>query len=78
MFDFIYTEETKYYKTVERNITQFDNGPRHIRHPPPSVSLGADLGLGVSWICEAVAGGPLTYKWLKNKKVTINYFTKYS
>ncbi|XP_068682166.1 uncharacterized protein [Montipora foliosa] len=61
-------EETKYYKTVARNITQFDNGPRHISHPPPSVSLGADLGLGVSWICEAVADGPLTYKWLKNQK----------
>ncbi|XP_068730841.1 uncharacterized protein [Montipora capricornis] len=61
-------EETKYYKTVARNITQFDSGPRHIRHPPPSVSLGADLGLGVSWICEAVADGPLTYKWLKNQK----------
>ncbi|XP_068682491.1 uncharacterized protein [Montipora foliosa] len=61
-------EETKYYKTVARNITQFDNGPRHISHPPPSVSLGAELGLGVSWICEAVADGPLTYKWLKNKK----------
>ena len=52
------------------NITHFDNGPRVIRHPPPSVSLGEDLGLDVSWSCDAVAEGNVAYSWLKNDQVT--------
>ncbi|KAJ7318647.1 hypothetical protein OS493_037588 [Desmophyllum pertusum] len=62
-------EETKYYKTVATNITHFDNGPRVIRHPPPSVSLGDDLGLNVSWTCDAVAKGNVAYNWLKNDQI---------
>lgn len=63
-------EEAKYYKTVAPNITDFDNGPRVVRHPPPSVSLGDDLGLNVSWSCDAVAEGNVAYSWLKNDQVT--------
>ncbi|KAL9976385.1 hypothetical protein ACROYT_G013683 [Oculina patagonica] len=59
-------EGTKFYKTVASNITRFDNGPRVMRHPPPSVSLGEDLGLNVSWTCDAVAKGNVVYSWLKN------------
>ncbi|KAJ7381533.1 Cadherin cytoplasmic C-terminal, partial [Desmophyllum pertusum] len=62
-------EETKYYKTVATNITHFDNGPRVTRHPPPSVSLGDDLGLNVSWTCDAVAKGNVAYNWLKNDQI---------
>ena len=69
MFHFKFAEETKYFKNVATNIGQFDNGPHLISHPPPSISLGSDVGLGVSWTCEAVANGPLMYKWLKGKKV---------
>ena len=63
-------EEAKYYKTVAPNTTHFDNGPRVVRHPPPSVSLGDDLGLSVSWSCDAVAEGNVAYSWLKNDQVT--------
>ena len=66
---FLYLEETKYYKTLAKNVTHFDNGPRVIRHPPPSVSFGEDLGMSVSWTCDAVAKGAVSYKWLKNDKV---------
>ncbi|KAJ7394203.1 Cadherin EGF LAG seven-pass G-type receptor 2 [Desmophyllum pertusum] len=62
-------EETKFYKTVAANITHFDNGPRVIRHPPPSASLGEDLGLNVSWTCDAVAKGNVVYNWLKNDQI---------
>ena len=72
MFYFKFAEETKYFKTVATNIVQFDNGPHLISHPPPSISLGHDLGLGVSWTCEAVSNGPLMYRWLKDKKVLRN------
>ncbi|XP_067044670.1 uncharacterized protein [Acropora muricata] len=61
-------EETKYFKNVATNIVQFDNGPQLISHPPPSMSLGDDLELGVSWTCEAVANGPVRYTWLRDKK----------
>ncbi|XP_067044679.1 uncharacterized protein [Acropora muricata] len=61
-------EETKYFKNVATNIGQFDNGPHLISHPPPSISLADDVGLGVSWTCEAVANGPLMYTWLKDEK----------
>ncbi|XP_015755007.1 PREDICTED: uncharacterized protein LOC107334576 isoform X2 [Acropora digitifera] len=61
-------EETKYFKNVATNIVQFDNGPQIISHPPPSMSLGDDLELAVSWTCEAVANGPMMYTWLRDKK----------
>ncbi|XP_074616069.1 uncharacterized protein LOC141875640 isoform X2 [Acropora palmata] len=61
-------EETKYFKNVATNIVQFDKGPQLISHPPPSMSLGDDLELGVSWTCEAVANGPVMYSWLREKK----------
>ncbi|XP_067053159.1 uncharacterized protein [Acropora muricata] len=61
-------EETKYFKNVATNIVQFDNGPQIISHPPPSMSLGDDLELAVSWTCEAVANGPVMYSWLRDKK----------
>lgn len=67
----IFLEEAKFYKTVASNITYFDNGPRVIRQPPPLVSLGEDLGLNVSWTCDAVANGSVTYSWLKNNQVTL-------
>ena len=54
---------------MARNISQFDNGPRIIRHPPPSVSLGEDLGQNISWTCEAVARGAVAYQWLRNDQV---------
>jgi len=63
-------EEAKYYKTVGPNINHFDNGPHVVRHPPPSVSLGEDLGLNVTWSCDAVAEGDVAYSWLKNDQVT--------
>ena len=69
MTPFLCLEETKYYKTVTRNVTHFDNGPRIIRHPPPSVNLGNDLGLNVSWTCDAVGKNPIEYKWLKDDQV---------
>ena len=56
---------------MTKNVTHFDNGPRVIRHPPPSMSLGDDLGLSVTWTCDAVAKGPVRYKWLKDEKVTL-------
>ena len=68
---FVFLEETKYYKTVAKNVTHFDNGPRIVRHPPSSVSLGDDLGLNISWTCDAVAKDVVTYKWLKNDQVTL-------
>jgi len=34
------------------------------------VSLGEDLGLNVSWSCDAVAEGNVAYSWLKNDQVT--------
>lgn len=71
-------EEAKYYKTVAPNITRFDNGPRVVRHPPPSVSLGEDLGLNVSWSCDAVAEGNVAYSWLKNDQVTKFEVIKFS
>lgn len=54
---------------MARNISQFDNGPRIIRHPPPSVSLSEDLGQNISWTCEAVAKGAVAYQWLRNDQV---------
>ena len=60
------------------NVVQFDNGPQLISHPPPSTSLGDDLELSVSWTCEAVANGPVMYKWLRDKKVLKCYMTKFS
>ena len=78
MFYFKFAEETKYFKNVATNIVQFDNGPQLISHPPPSISLGDDLGLDVSWTCEAVANSPLMYTWLKDKKVLKCYATKFS
>ena len=56
---------------MSKHVTYFDNGPRMVRHPPPSVSLGDDLGLDVSWTCDAVAKGRVMYKWLKNDQVTL-------
>lgn len=75
MFYFKFAEETKYFKNVATNIVQFDNGPQLISHPPPSTSLGDDLGLSVSWTCEAVANGPLMYTWFKERKVLIAQHT---
>ena len=54
---------------MARNISRFDNGPRIIRHPPPSVSLGEDLGQNISWTCKAVARGAVAYQWLRNDQV---------
>ena len=54
---------------MARNISQFDDGPRIIRHPPPSVSLGEDLGQNISWTCKAVARGAVAYQWLRNDQV---------
>lgn len=70
-------EEEKFYKTVAPNITHFDNGPRVVRHPPPSVRLGDDLGLDVSWSCDAVAEGHVAYSWLKNGQVTQSEVIKF-
>ena len=78
MFYFKFAEETKYFKNVATNIVQFDKGPQLISHPPPSMSLGDDLELGVSWTCEAVANGPVMYSWLRDKKVLKCYMTKFS
>lgn len=78
MFYFKFAEETKYFKNVATNIVQFDNGPQIISHPPPSMSLGDDLKLGVSWTCEAVANGPVMYTWLRDKKVLKCHMTKFS
>ena len=78
MFYFKFSEETKYFKSVATNIVEIDNGPQLISHPPPSMSLGDDLALGVSWTCEAVANGPVMYTWLKDKKVLKCYVTKFS
>lgn len=52
---------------MARNVSQFDNGPRILRHPPPSVS--EDLGQDILWTCEAVAKGAVAYEWLRNDQV---------
>ena len=65
-------EETRQYKTIANNITQFDKGPRIIHHPPSNArSLGGDLGLNVSWRCDAFAKGEVSYQWLKNNQVHV-------
>ena len=66
---YIFLEEARQYKTIGNNIIQFDKGPRIIRHPPAYTSLGGDLGLNVSWRCDAVAKGNVSYQWLKNNQV---------
>jgi len=32
--------------------------------------MGEDLGLNVSWSCDAVSEGNVAYGWLKNDQVT--------
>ncbi|XP_022800058.1 uncharacterized protein LOC111337931 isoform X2 [Stylophora pistillata] len=68
-FSVVLLEETRQYKTIANNITQFDKGPRIIHHPPSKArSLGGDLGLNVSWRCDAFAKGEVSYQWLKNNQ----------
>ena len=63
-------DEKRFYKRVATNLSRFDNGPQIVRHPPPFVRLGGDLGWNVSWNCDAVAGNRVTYKWLRDHRVT--------